>query len=647
MAVVVSPSPLCDWEARYEQPWMGSYPTSSPAQYWPQHKPKECQTLPAIDLQPILDSVPSMLSMHFSPKPAIRTLRTLQEEFGRNYFNQYLKWDLQLAVQDSSNQGPDVTFLDAEKPSSVSTCFSDPAPPKCDLSRPLYSDLNFPSICGTPKPTNKRSQWTKLYGILKPHTSFPDTLFSSIASAAGGATYEPTNLCDLCHHPFETDDEEGLSAHLAQHLREFKGTFHCDECEISFSRKDDLDWHLTCGRYGRRSTKKVITSRHIPPGVDDDERFKFCIKLRDWEQAQLESHNRTIEEVCKASSRRRSSRPSSLPPRDRTPHNPTNQGPTEDDEPQSDSRRLRVSPMGPAFVDVGKAVQDSAAELLEETPDGTHGELLDIEISQKIISAQPPDSGRKTRGSSPNLPLTAQPTNETQHTGTTAPTEDLHNDVNRTVFDLQRRVLSLLERFQPRSPDASDQGTPYSNFRDWSSLPGSPDLLEEDPSSPFSVIIERAESEPPLTFERWAEAPVKQNGQYYGNANVSGGGLERTGGSGRLGQKRGTWERNSGEEDDEDGPGRNFQPKKRRVAAGSSADDEKRFPCVCYVGEPVRFASDVTRHKHISNMWYAINSCRLSNASFSLTLSSIVVTSRAIVSTSAQLASYIFRTTKS
>jgi hypothetical protein len=126
-------------------------------------------------------------------------------------------------------------------------------------------------------------------------------------------------------------------------------------------------------------------------------------------------------------------------------------------------------------------------------------------------------------------------------------------------------------------------------------LPGSPENYQR-------IQHDRATSEPPVRtqgVEGYSKGAVPYNGDSERG---------RTGGSRNLGptntsqgQKRGSGGHDSDqwEGDDTNGP---LQPKKRKTVSGCTNANEKRFPCIFHIGEPERFAKDLARHKHISNM---------------------------------------------
>jgi hypothetical protein len=168
-----------------------------------------------------------------------------------------------------------------------------------------------------------------------------------------------------------------------------------------------------------------------------------------------------------------------------------------------------------------------------------------------------------------------------------------------TLYSLQRRIRDLMEQFQPNTPN--EQATPYSEFCDSHSLPGSPEQLSKDGSE---VKVDRALSEPPLRTSRVGDGP-KQAALYYasGNGHGTAGGVWNSA-SPVQGQKRGSDGRDFGEwgEDDASGNG-SLQPKKRKTANGNFTEVDKRFPCIYHIGDPGQFKNDVARHRHISNMW--------------------------------------------
>lgn len=363
-----------------------------------------------------------------------------------------------------------------------------------------------------------------------------DTLFSSIASESG-QPYDSKNLCDLCRLPFEAK-EDALHGHLSKHLRELGGLLSCDKCNISFSHMGDLKWHLQSAEH------RDIT--------DDTRRSTSCFRLRNWEQAQLLLHSQTIDKLYQSRSKLPPRRPASVPPRPRKP---------------LDS------------VTIGESSARFQSKSSNLVTDDDHVDTVNNPLSDAAINTE--------------LDVTEVRTSRDDSTD-----QGVVSQEHMALHSLQRRIRDLMEQIHPTSPD--EQATPYSEFCDSHSLPGSPEQLSKDGSE---TKVDRALSEPPLRTSLAGEGP-KQTAPYYASGNGYGtSGVVWNSTSSGQGQKRGSDGRDFGQlgEDDGDGNG-TLQPKKRKTAGGNS-EVEKRFPCIYHIGDPVQFKTDVARHRHISNMW--------------------------------------------
>lgn len=380
-----------------------------------------------------------------------------------------------------------------------------------------------------------------------------DILFSSLAPESG-QPYDSKNLCDLCRQPFEAD-EDALYKHLSQHLRELGGSLSCNKCQILFSHEGDLQWHFRSVEH-RDGT--------------DASRVGFCVRLRKWEQAQLRLHSQTIDTLLQSRSNQAPSRSSSVPPRKRKPLDAA--------IPDAESIvRCHGKSLNPAADDVLKLVTDD-----ERNPVTDDGQTDAID----------------------NPPSRAAMDTELDKVEIRTPQDDSTNGgqasrEQATLYSLQRRIRDLMEQFQPNTPN--EQATPYAEFCDSHSLPGTPEQLSKDGSD---AKVDRALSEPPLRTSRAGDG-TKQVAPYDRSSNghsTSGGAWSSV--SPCQGQKRGSDGRDCGQWEEEDGSGNGgLQPKKRKTANGNSTDMEKRFPCIYHIGDPVRFKTDVARHRHISNMW--------------------------------------------
>lgn len=431
---------------------------------------------------------------------------------GRNASSMLVKPAFSLSIQPSETHGRKRRRSSAERR-------KDDRRPGVKASAPSATPL--PAIKG-PVEHRKPRQPTRPTAPGDNHSRAGDTLFSSIG-VDNGRPYETKNICDLCRQPFETE-EAPLLAHLSNHFHELEGSLSCKKCQITFAHHGDLEWHLQSTEH----TDNVYASEngsitHASRPRLEDARFKFCVRLRKWEQAQLHLHERTIEDLSQTRARKSGLRSTSLPPRERKPVESLVSSPHQ--QPTVDSH---VS----SQCDRKMAVTDSA----ESTTEGT-------------------------------------------------------------LYSLQQRLRDLMEKVQPPLPE--EQDTPYSEFCDGHSLPGSP---EEMPKDEMAAVVDRAMSGQPDRLSRGDYA--KQAGAGYPDSSGSStAGMGWSFGSHSQGQKRASDGRLSGQwQEDEADENDNLQPKKRKMAAGP-AEVEKRFPCIYYVGNPVQFKSDATKYQHISNLW--------------------------------------------
>ena len=375
-------------------------------------------------------------------------------------------------------------------------------------------------------------------------TASADTLFSSIASKSG-QPYEPKNLCDLCRQPFEAEEDD-LYKHLSRHWSELVGSLSCDRCQILFSHKGDLQWHL-------RSTEHRDGTGASLVG--------FSVRLRKWEQAQLRLHSQTIDKLLQSRSNQPPSRSSSVPPSKRKP---------------LDSVTGEAESSARSYSESCKLVTDGSDHVTDYEHNGAlDSQFLRANMDTELDAVEPRSSW-----------------NDFASRGAVC-------REHATLRSLQQRIRNLMEQFQPTTPN--EQATPYSEFCDSHSLPGSPEQLSKDSSD---TKVDRALSEPPLHTSRVGDG-TKQAAPYYASGNDHGvsGGVWNSESPGQ-GQKRGSDGRDFGQWEDDDGSGNGgLQPKKRKTANGNFDEVEKRFPCIYHIGDPMQFKTHVARHRHISNMW--------------------------------------------
>ena len=428
------------------------------------------------------------------------------------------------------------------------------------IAQPALNNLN---VFRPAEPAGRQSTPTTSH--IKSTCAVPDTLFSSIVSEKG-RPYDPKNLCDLCRRPFEAE-ETALYAHLSKHLRELDGSFACEKCHTAFSHEGDLKWH-------QQSSEDGDCTGQVASGWENTDRLNFCVRLRKWEQAQLQLHSRTIDSLCQARSSQSRPRPSSLPPRKRRTLCITIDEDTE--------KKHARQPPPDANVMTDNACTDKANGSKDDQAQDAQFDTVDAS---------------SYRNKTTTLEL------ESQKQSDAFMVEQTCSTTEQTMHSLQQRILDLMETIQPDLAENDDRPTPYSEFCDSHSLPGTPENYQR--SQPFErdCRADRATSEPPRRIQSVEEcwkgaAPYKgdsERGRTSGAWNL---GPSNTG----QGQKRSSddhdpdqWER--------DGPNGPLQPKKRKTVSGSTNANEKRFPCIFHIGEPERFAKDLTRHRHISNMW--------------------------------------------
>lgn len=534
MLEVASPAAISLWD-RPPELWPGALPVASTPDRCAPLESFNCQSVRYFDLQSVWNSIaprsqtPRRLMQN---RPALELVQPAEIEPKKRRI--------------SKPRSP----VDQQKPAPN---LSKHAP--IDLSRPL-EPVEPPSAFQQPhgtlssdgEPAISTSSSSRL-------PRFPDTLFSSTASERG-VPYDPSNLCDLCRQPFEAN-EDALYTHLSRHLRELGGTFSCNQCQISFSHVGDLRWHIqdTSCSGSRHRLEARDSPGHFPPGVDDERRFKFCMELRNWEQAQMNLHSQTIEYLYRSRSTRTPRRSASLPPRKRVPLD------------QFDSHEP-----------TGSLKSNIPSKSLDDVNNGTSFTSIDDHMS-----------GVEPKDNNPYRFVTV---------------DQSDSNTRWTVYSLQRRILDLMEKIQPGSPEDSDQDTPYSEFCDSHSLPGSPEQLSKDTTQGGSPMADRALSEPPKRRTALVDDSIRTMA-YYPDGTSGAGGISGAWDCGASkGQKRGNNAGDSGESHEEHSSNGGIASKKRKVAGGNGTEKVKRFPCIFHIGDPARFGGDTSKHQHISNMWY-------------------------------------------
>lgn len=379
---------------------------------------------------------------------------------------------------------------------------------------------------------------------------FADTLFSLVAS--DGRPYDPTNRCDLCRRPFEAE-EDALYEHLSQHLRELDGSFSCKKCKATFSHKGDLKWHEQSSEDGNCASQAAAG-------------WQSRDRLTHWEQAQLQLHSRIIDGLCQARSSRIRPRAVSLPPRKRIPLSISADEETE---------KTHVDRLLPA-----------ADAMDNESSISINGQIQHVHPGSDDASC-----GRVET-------VTTQQDSQTQSNAIVV--EQSISTTAQAVYSLQQRILDLMETIQPDLAENDDRPTPYSEFCDTHSLPGTPENFQRSQAFERDNRADRATSEPPRRMQECSKEAAPYNGDSERGRTTGTWDLGPS--NAGQGQKRGSdrYDPDQWDGDDSNGP---LQPKKRKTVTGSTNANEKRFPCIFHIGEPERFAKDLSRHKHISNMW--------------------------------------------
>ena len=360
--------------------------------------------------------------------------------------------------------------------------------------------------------------------------------------------------------------------HVGEHSKELMGRFTCEVCEASFVFKADLEWHIRCCGENESCVGQQ------GPDDDNSESFMNSLKLLKWEHAQTRAHSEEVDIILEK--RVRMTRSSSVPP---------------------PSKNKMTPPSG----DVS-----------------SHGFDISRNVSQrhgkKSTSTQPPSKGcldstdavPAAGGTDEDRCRSHYPEQEHRCVEQKGPEIALKPTIN----DVQKRIHSLMQRMErilpatENSPDSqilSCEPSPASSSSDSVSLPDaetpSSTMLNE-PESPAS----RAKSEPPQCTDISGASLFIQVARNDANGRGSGGHGSLGGQASRNGNesyKRRIEERGFDGDDNDGDPKRGLNPKRRKIEAASIHEDSKRFPCICHIGEPERFANDVAKHKHISNMW--------------------------------------------
>ncbi|KAK4542867.1 hypothetical protein LTR36_006056 [Oleoguttula mirabilis] len=132
----------------------------------------------------------------------------------------------------------------------------------------------------------------------------------TVIQQRGKTTTIPANkplLCVFCDEPFE-EDCRNLLPHLRQHLDMFRGKHTCVTCNIGFVHKADLEKHILSANIVRHcgfsfDHKDPCTGHHVPERdhlgaqLSDADRFRLCVQLGHWEQAQLRAYIVNVNEL--------------------------------------------------------------------------------------------------------------------------------------------------------------------------------------------------------------------------------------------------------------------------------------------------------------------------------------------------------------
>ena len=149
----------------------------------------------------------------------------------------------------------------------------------------------------------------------------PEEVYSKVASLQKSNARNTTRSieCSICHLTFESGHHVTLFKHLSDHFRTFAGGHSCEQCQVSFVHKKDLQIHQESAAAGSCGFKfkhiEPCTGHHAPPSrphqpdsedtevlraaclKKDDDRFNFCYRIWNWEQAQLQAFAVTVKSV--------------------------------------------------------------------------------------------------------------------------------------------------------------------------------------------------------------------------------------------------------------------------------------------------------------------------------------------------------------
>ncbi|CAK4031786.1 uncharacterized protein RCC_08049 [Lecanosticta acicola] len=187
------------------------------------------------------------------------------------------------------------------------------SPLRSDLDKKAKSPPSGPSSSG-PSPSGMRSAGLSPSGVpssgqpssgLRTQVSLPDLQRPTHhPSRSVESSWHPM-LCIICGDAFEDDSDE-LLRHLKRHLDRFKGQYRCKDCEIDFVHEEDLAKHVlsatTEGHCGFNFPHSC-TGHHPPTPADnvevfsDYDRARLCVRLQNWEQAQLQAYIAEVSDL--------------------------------------------------------------------------------------------------------------------------------------------------------------------------------------------------------------------------------------------------------------------------------------------------------------------------------------------------------------
>ena len=555
MAVVLSPSlSFCDLNRQQSQ-MFGCYPNISlQANYWTPQKPIQQHDLSFFGGDLGLEA----LFTTNLPTPNGQRTTLLTEPVCMS-----APWKATSPPRNAHRRSHDA-YQDHERFSRTSE--SQPASDRSSMLKQRPGSGRKPTLSDFSKPIQQ-------FVFVPPATErFEDVLFSSLRSDLGALTQKLSNLCSLCRHPFESNDINALIRHVRSHSKELEGGFSCEQCQAKFAFKADLEWHRRCQRSDHTC--------HTAPSLDTAETSQNALKLIEWEQVQIKAHSREVDHAI--GSRQSRSRSSSVPPVD---------------------RKLSAD----RFVDANRpALNDVSGP--RRRPSGQT--LDDAKIMKRLPNSD--ETRFRIRGSAATLNSLGVDNSahvDDSHTNGSDQSSTSSLGLSTSIRDIQMRIRSLTEKIDPIDGSPADSqvlscdSSPASSFSDSVSPAeaSTPSLDIEQGALPMLTVTNSKPQECPRGSDVSAYTQTAPDDAMEGDSGPRGSGNMHVDFCSTSGPKRNNDERDDGQDGNDNTDG-GFNHKRRKVGV-TVPDSEKRFPCICYIGEPQRFPNDVTKHKHISNMW--------------------------------------------